>query len=155
VQAAADIPLVPRQAVGRMPFEVVPELLDGIEFWGVSWELFDLQAGVGLLHCRDRRPPVNRALIPQQDDMTSQMVQERPQKVGHVHGGEVVRLKPDVQAPMLPVRRDSERRQRRDPIVFVGVADERRLPLRCPRAPARRDKEKAALIQEGQMGPKS
>jgi hypothetical protein len=154
-QAAADIPLVPRQAVGGVAFEVVPELLDRIELGGVSWDLCNMSAGVGLLHRRDRWPPVNRALIPQQDDLTSPLAQARPQKVGHGHGGEVVRREPDVQAHVPPLRRDRERRQRREPLVLVDVAEDRRLPWRGPRAPARREKEKAALIPEGQTGPQS
>jgi hypothetical protein len=86
VEAAADIPLVPRQAVGGMA------ILDRIELWGVCRELLEMEAGVGLLHRRDRRPLVRRAVIPQRDDMPSQLAPERPQKGGHVYGGELDRV---------------------------------------------------------------
>jgi len=50
-------------------FEVVPKLLDRIEFGGLGRQLFKMEAGVGSLDLLDRRPLVNRALIPEEDDV--------------------------------------------------------------------------------------
>jgi hypothetical protein len=88
--------LIPQQAIGRMAFEVIPELLGGIEFRGIGGELLQMQPGMGLLHGLDRRSTVNAAAIPEEDDMVPQMPQERTQEIGHGESLKVVRLPTDV-----------------------------------------------------------
>ncbi len=57
-----------------------------------------MQPRVSLAHRLDRRPAVDRTLIPQENDMAPQVPQEHSQAVGHVHGLEVARLYVAVQA---------------------------------------------------------
>jgi hypothetical protein len=83
------------------------------------------------------------------------MRQERAEDVGHMEGVKVVRLETEGQAQMLARRRDGESRQGRDPVMRVVVRDDGRMPLGRPGAAAGRDAQKAALIQEGEVGPKS
>ena len=113
-----------------------------------------MQARISLSELADGRPLVNPALVPQQDDVSGQMAQKRPQKPGHVGGLEVILLEPDVQPHAASARRDAERRQRRDAIVFVAVADDGRLSPQSPCPTACGDEQKPALIQEHQMGAK-
>lgn len=87
--------------------------------------------------------------------MSSQMPQQRPEELGHVHGLEVVRLPAEIHPHVLTFRGYREGSQGRDAVMLVVVAYDRRLSLRCPSAPTRGDEEKAALIHEGEMGPKS
>src|SRR6266540_1448305 len=87
--------------------------------------------------------------------MPPQRAQERPQKVRDVDGFEVMRLKADVQVHVLALRRDGEDSQRRDPIRLVVVRDDGCMPHGRPGPTMGRDKQKAALIQEREMGAKS
>jgi hypothetical protein len=154
-QATAEVSPVAQQTVRGVAFEVVPHLLDGIQFRRIRGELFHVQPGMGLAHRLDGRAPMNRAAIPEQDDGSPEMPQKRPQERGHIEGLEVVRLKADVQAQVLAFGRDRQGRQRRNPIVLVIVGEDRCVPHGRPGPATGRDEQKAALIQESEMGPKS
>jgi len=57
-----------------MAFEVIPELLDRVEFGGVGRELFNMEAGIGSPDRRDRRPLMNGPAIPEEDDVAPHVV---------------------------------------------------------------------------------
>jgi hypothetical protein len=154
-QAAAEVPPVPQQTVGRVAFEVVPELLRRIECRRISRELLEMQPRMRLAHRVDSRPAVNRAAVPQQDDGSPEMPQERTKEVGHIDRLEVPWLEAEVQPQMLALGGHREGGQGRDPVMLRVVADEGRMPRGRPGAAAGRNEPKAALIQEGEVGPKS
>jgi hypothetical protein len=54
-----------------MAFEIVPDLLCGVKLWCIGGELFQMQPGISPLDGGDRRPLVNRALIPQDNGEVS------------------------------------------------------------------------------------
>src|SRR5919201_6545529 len=83
-QATAEIPCVPQQAVGSVPFEVIPYLLRGIELRRVARELFQVQPGVGLAYRLDGQPPMHRAAVPEHEDVPPKMRQECSEEVGHM-----------------------------------------------------------------------
>ncbi len=87
--------------------------------------------------------------------MPPQMPQERPGELGHINGLEVVRRRAEIQPHVLTCRGHREGSQGREAVMRVVVAPDLRLSLRRPGALARGDEQKAALIQEGEMGPKS
>jgi hypothetical protein len=91
------------QAIGRVAFAIVPELLDGIEFGGVGRELFEMEAGVGALDLLARRPFVNRASIPAEDDVTPHLGPQPPQTRCHLAGRAVGRLEAEIQSHVLAV----------------------------------------------------
>jgi hypothetical protein len=61
--------------------------------------------------------------------MALQMTQEGPQEVCHVHGLEVLRLEPEVEAQVLALGRPGEGRQGGDPVMRIVVRDDQRMPL--------------------------
>jgi hypothetical protein len=154
-QATAEIVCVPQQTVGGPAFEVIPDLLRRIELRGIRRELFQMQAGVGLAHGLDGRSPGNLAAIPAQDDGSAEMPQECAEEGGDLDGLEVTRLNVDVEAHMLTLWRHGERRQRREPVMLVVVRDDGRVPRWRPGATAGGHEQKATLIQEDEVGPKS
>ena len=154
MKTVPNILFVQRQAVGRMALEVIPDLLGRVEFRGVLGEELGLHAGIVEQHSPDRRPLVDLALVPQQDDGTGHVAKELTQERGHVQGLEVVLLKTRGQADTLTDRTDREHGQGRDAVMLVAVGNLGRLALRPPRPAARGNEQKAAFIKEGQMGPK-
>jgi hypothetical protein len=104
-----------------------------------------MQPGIGMTYGLNRRVPVDTAPIPEEDDRAAQMPQcsEEPR---HVDGLEVVRLPAAVQPHVLPCWRDGEGSQRREAVMRVVVAVDRRVPGRRPSAAACGDEEKTALI---------
>jgi hypothetical protein len=154
-QAMAEIPCVPPQTVSRAAFEVVPDLRCRIELRCIRWELFQVPPGVGLAHRLDGWPPVNRAPVPEPDKGSSKLPQERAQEGGDVQGLEVARLEAEVSTQVLALGRNSECRQCREASMFVVVGDDGGMPHGRPGAATGGDEQEAALIQNGEMGPKS
>ena len=140
MQAEANVLLAPEEAVSRMSLEVVPDLLDRIEFGCVGGEAFEVEPGESVAHRVDRRSLVNLSAIPEEDDLPTQMLEQHTQELGHVHGLEVVLSKLDVQAQAGTPGRDRERRDGRDPVVLVVVANDRGAPSRVPGPTARGNK---------------
>src|SRR6266511_3298089 len=154
-QASAEVACVPQQAVGEVAFEVVPDLLGRIKLRSIGWELLQMHPGIPRAHHVDDGSLVNDATVPEEHDLSSQMPQQRPEELGHVNGLEAVRLPAEIQPYGPTCRGHREGSQGRDAVMLVVVAHARRLSLRRPGAPARGDEQQAALIQEGEMGPKS
>jgi hypothetical protein len=124
----AEIPSIPKQAVRGVGFEVVPHLLRGIELRRIRRELFQMQSRVSLAHRLDGRPPVNRATVPEQDDVAPQVLQERTQEAGHIEGLKVARLEAEVQPQMLAFGRDRKGGQSGDTVMPIVVRDDWRVP---------------------------
>jgi hypothetical protein len=155
METAAQLPPIPQQTVGGMTFEIVPDLLHGVELRGIGGEFLNMQPWVALLKCGDRRSLVDRASIPQENDMTPQMAQQGPHEARHVNGLEVVGLEADVQPHMLALGGQREGRQGRDAVMLVAVGDDWRVACRGPGSPSRGDEQKPTFIQEGQVGPQA
>jgi hypothetical protein len=139
LQAAADLLCVPQQAIRGVAFEVVPDLLRRIELRRIRWELFQMQPGIGLAHCLDRRSAMNAAAVPEEDDMAAQVPQQHSEELGHVDGLKVVRLEAEVEAQVLALRGHGEGGQRRDPVMLVAIGDDGGLSCGSPRPAARGD----------------
>jgi len=140
--------LVTEQAVGRVPLEIVPHLLDGIEFGSILGEEFGVESRVIQQQLADDRSFVNLALVPEKNDRTAQVLEEVPKERRHVHGFEVVLLKTGIETDVLAHRTDGEHGQGGDAVMLVVVADDRRDALRAPGAPACRNEQEAAFIKE-------
>jgi len=155
MQAEPNVLLVARDGIGGMPLEVVPDLLDRVEFWCVSGKAFEVEPWKSIADRVDCWPFVNLASIPEQDDMSAQVLEQHAQELGHVNGLEVILPEPDVQAHAGASGRNRQRRDGRDSVMLVVVPDDRRVSPRIPSPAARRDQHEAALIKEGDVGAKS
>ncbi len=102
----------------------------------------------------DGESPMNRAAVPQQENVSAQVSKQGMQESNHLIGGNVGKVKVNIQSEPMASRRDGERRNGRDSVVPVPVMKVRCLPLGCPRLADIRDKHEAAFIQKGQMGTK-
>ena len=155
MQAETDVLFVLKQTVGCVPLEVVPDLLDRVEFGGVLWERLDMQPRIVLKQFSDRWTFVDAPLVPKQDDRTAQVAQQLTQELGHVESLEIVLLKTQVKAHVFANRRYGERRQRRDAIMTIAVSNDGRATLRTPGSTTRGNEQEATFIEEDQMGPTS
>jgi hypothetical protein len=103
----------------------------------------------------DEQWTIIEPLIPEEDDVAPQVAQKLPQKGSHVHRSAVDRLDGNIQPHVLTLGRHREAGQRRDAVMFVAVEDVRRLSLRRPGPMTRGDEQKAARVDEREMGAKS
>ena len=124
MQVETNVLLIPQQTVRGMPLEIVPDLLGWIEFWCIGGKTFDMKPGICLANRIDRRALVDLTPIPEQDDVPAQMPQQHSQEYRDLHGMEVVLPKLDVQAHTRALGRNRKRRERRDPVVLVVVAND-------------------------------
>jgi hypothetical protein len=138
-----------------MTFEIVPDLLHGIELRGICGELLNMQPWIAFLKRGNGCSLVDRASIPQEHDMTPQVAQQGSHEARHVNGLEVVGLEVDVQPHMLALGGHREGRQGREAVMLVAVGNDGRMACRGPGAPPRGDEEKSTFIQEGQVGPQA
>jgi len=150
-----EIGEVNRGAVRQGPLGLRPDELRRVEFGGVAGEPFHLEARVGPEDASDPGARVDRGPIPEEDDRPSEVPEEGAQEGRDGPGGEVGRLKVDVEAQVLAAGRDGEGRQGGEAVPPLTVAEQGRLAAGGPGATDRRDEEEAALIEEGEMGPTS
>jgi hypothetical protein len=156
VERDAKMPSIPKQGVRRMAFEIIPDLLDGVEFWRITGKRFDLKARVSMSQSSNKWALMDAAIVPQQDDRAAQvLVQKQMQKCGHIGRTVISRLEPKVQSHAFADGRNTESRQSRYSVVLIVVSHNRRLSDRSPRSPTTGNEKKAAFIEENQMGPKS
>ena len=98
---------------------------------------------------------MNLSVVPQENDVATQISQESAKKVGHMECLEIVLLKTSVQTDVFALGRNGERRQCRDLFVLIAVTDDGRLALKSPCSTSRRNEQKAAFIEENEVGTKS
>jgi len=135
--------------------EVVPDLLHWVELWSVAGKVYKLKARELLLNRSDDRPPVNAAVVPYNDDVSSKVPQENAQEFGRVACCEIGWLKAYVEAEPLVASRYGERSKSGDTVVTIVVANDRRLTGDSPGPATTRNEQEAAFIEEGEVGPKS
>ena len=73
VESEPKMLLVPEQSVGVVALEVIPDLLNGIEFGCIAGERFNVESGIVLLQLGDEGSFVDGAIVPQQYDRAPQV----------------------------------------------------------------------------------
>ena len=71
MQLESNILLVAKKTVSRMPFEVVPDLLNRVEFRSITGKTFEVKPGERMADRIDRRPLVDPASVPDQDNLST------------------------------------------------------------------------------------
>lgn len=143
---------VERAAVRELVLEKLPRQLVGIELWGIGGEAFDLEARMTGEHRLHVRSAVDGAAVPEEEDGAVEMAQQQSQERRDLDMGDVLKVQMAVE-PDPPVGgADRHRRDRRDLVALVAVDQHWRLTARCPRAADRGHQQKAALVQECQVG---
>jgi len=61
-----------------MSLEVLPDLFNGVEFWCIAWKPFDMKTRVVFSNFPDDRTLVDLSLIPQENNIASQMMKKIP-----------------------------------------------------------------------------
>ena len=143
---------VVRSSVGELALQVTPDPLVGVQLGRVTGEELAVPSGVALEDLIDLLAFRGGSRVPKKDDRATEMAKEETEKDGDFRLADVAGVEMEIQPQALAPRTDRHRRDGRDLVVLVAMAEEGRLSPGCPRAPEGRNQEKAALVQEGQMG---
>ena len=138
-----------------MLFEIVPDLLDGVELGSIARKVFQVKPMELLLNRADDRPAVYAAIVPDNDDVSTELPQKGPEESSRVQRREVLWLKGNVEAVAVSTSRDCEGSQCGNPVVTIVVANNRRVATDSPRPSTAWDEQKPTLIKEREVGTKS
>lgn len=149
-----DVLFVQEEAVAAMPFEILPDLFNRIEFRRVSREPFNMEPWMSLKNRPNERALVDFPVVPEQYDFSSEVAEHCAQEPGHMRCLEVLLLKAYIEPHVLLDSGDREGCQSRDAIVLVAIEHDGRIALRTPGPMTRRDDQEAALVKEDEVGTK-
>lgn len=134
--------------------DVVPHLLDGIEFRSIRRQPFQLEAWVARQDVANRGTLVHRAIIPDDDDPATEMLQQVAQERGRLHVGDVaVGIGVEVEPQALSTRREGNPGNGRDLLpVTAGYAQDERLAAWRQAAAYERIEQNAAFVDQNDVG---
>ena len=139
---------VVRNEVGQVNvFAVIPNLLDRIKIRGISRQPFDVQAAESQLEFPYRRT-MNHPPVDNQDDSLGKMSQYLPDKLLKVVGVYIRVLYRKIQRKMMSPRRNTYRRNSRQPVATIPAIMDWCLAFRGPCAANRWLKQKTTLIRK-------
>lgn len=102
----------------------------------------------------DDLPFVDSAVVPDQDHVPSEVSQKQSQEFDDLHPRDVLGVKADAKPHALALGRDRDGRNSGNLIAAVAVAQQRGFADGRPGSTDAGDKQEAAFIEEGEMGPK-
>ena len=143
VQGRTKVLLGEMQAVRTVSFEVLPDLLDRVEFRCVARKPLDLEPRVSPKDGGDQWPLVYASVVPEHNYVSPQVTQQCSEKLCHVDGLEVLMLKPNIQSHVLADGGDRQGSEGGDTIVSVAIEDDGCIALWSPGPVASRDEHEA------------
>lgn len=84
--------------------------------------------------------------------MTSEMLEQITEKVFDIQALDVFSMEPEIESHIPSLRGNCKHTKGRDLISLIGVGMQRCFPFRSPRPLQMRNEQKAAFIEENQMG---
>src|SRR6516165_988556 len=138
--------------LGELALQVTPDPFVRVQLGRVTGEELAVPSGVALEDLIDLLAFRGGSRVPKKDDRAAERAKEETEKDGDFRLADGAGVAMEIQPQALAPRTDPHRRDGRDLVVLVAMAEDGRLSPGCPRAPEGRNQEKAALVQEGQMG---
>jgi len=106
MEESLEMMQVARVAVGHRPLEVIPDELVGVEFRRIPGEPVGTQTPMSTEELSDQRPLMVSAVVPQQGDLSAQVLEQLPEERDHLVRPDVlVQVEPGVEGKLLPLRR--------------------------------------------------
>ena len=112
----------------------------------------DLQARVARKKRLHLATPVDRTAVPEPVDGAAQVPEQMVQERADIEAGEITGATAEIERQPSPPGRDGQPAADREAVAAVAMTQIRRLPSRCPGPADIGDEQKAALINEDEMG---
>ena len=143
---------VPWSRIGQCPFGLSPDKLIRVEFRSIGRERIDVEARMPLDKDTDEGTAMDRAAIPQQDHVTSQVSEQVPEKADDLHARDIGSVKPRVEPKPAPARRNSEAGDGRDAEPLIPMPELGSLSPGSPRVMHVGNEQEPTFVEENQMG---
>lgn len=142
-------------AVGQRPLKPCPDKLIGVKLGSIAGEVVSLKTGMGLEEPFNRRRLVNRASVPEKDNLSSKVSEQMTQESNRLFGLNVfIGMEADVKPKPSSLRRNADSGDGRDFRPVSSRAKNRGFAFRRPRFDNSRDEQESAFVKEDQMGSK-
>jgi len=139
-------------AVCYRPLEVVPNGFVRVEFGRIHGEPIGMQTRMFSEELPDRRSLMVLAVVPQQNYMAAQVLEQLSEEGDHFGRPDVLlRMESGVEGEVLAFGRYRDCRDGRDLLPVSGTPQDRGLPARGPCPPDVGDRQEAAFIEKYQM----
>ena len=142
-----------RRSVGQGALGVRPYVFGRVQLRGIAGETIHVQPTAALGHViPDELRVVDGPAVPDHNDRTAYVSLQAAEKPEYLDTADVLAVELDVQAQAGSAGRDRKGRDGGDAVPSIAVAQQRRLAFGRPGASNRRDQEKAAFVDESEVG---
>jgi len=141
-----------RPAVGQEVFEMIPDSFVGVQLGSVRGEGHQMQTACASEEFLHWIAAMDRAVVQQHDQMTTDLTQEMPQEDGHLFALNVVFVELAVQRAMESPGADGDAGDSGDPVVGIPVMHDGGLSDRTPRLAHGRDQEEPGFVDKQDVG---
>jgi hypothetical protein len=154
VKELSKMPKVFGNAVCDASFEVVPNKFVGVKLRRVSREVKGLDARNPFKDLSDKLGPVERAFVPENEELAGKVTSQVLNKFSDLRGTDVFAVETGVKSEPFSFGRDADGRDRRDFSPASCNRESRSSALRRPRFLDVRNQRESALVEEDQTGSK-
>ncbi len=141
-----------RAPVGEGLFRQLPDAFVGVELGCVAREVVQMKARKTIPQDPDRFPLVDRSVVPEQEDRTSQMTQEITQELAHLGVLDVLRMQMEVESKATTAWADRDPGDDGDPVSPLPMANHRGASTWGPGLVDTRSHEETRLVDEDEVG---
>lgn len=146
-----QLSLCVRPAVGEMLLEVIPDTFVGIQFGGIGWKAYEVEAAGAKQQFLDWIAAMYLAIVPQDDYVAPDLMQNVPQEQRRFFAMDVILEQLAVQSAVEPPRTDGDAGDGGDAVVTVAMANDRRLADGAPCLVDSRNQEEAGFVNEDEV----
>lgn len=148
------MPKVIGDTVGDASFEMVPNQFVGVKLRRISWEVKGLDSRILFKDFPDKLSSVDRAFVPEKENLAGKVAAEVANKFSHLRGSNVFGIEAGVKSEPFSFGRNGDGGDSRDFSPASCDCKSRSSALRRPRFLEIRDQRESALVEEDQTGPK-
>ncbi len=123
-----------RAAIGEPLLEMIPDTFIGIQLWGIGWKGHEMKAARTKQEFLYRIAAVDLAIVPQDDQLTRNLLQEMAQEQDDdLFSLDVVLVEVAVQCAVETPRADGDSRDGGNAVVTAAISQDRCLAYGAPR----------------------
>lgn len=152
IQGFRQFPRVIGTAIGQLVPGLVPHSFIRVEFGSIRRKRFEMDSFIAAQEVSHGFSFVTAAVIPDDNDKTSQMFEQMTQKCSYLNVVEIgIHQTAEIKADAVSLGADRKCRDNRNLLPFLVVTMDWRPAFECPSAADRGDQEESGLVEEDEV----